>query len=332
LNRFIFADLGHMRKLLPLLILSLSSFGQNPIQAAKDAFKKAQQDMKASRPPAAPNAPSSAPSSAARAASSQGWQPKGTVEELAQAAGGLDIRGIKLGSPLKQAMTGLKAHNPSMQLSTQTVNYSVLPGPLLYGVSAVSPQEKMYFHITLPPSPPLVYKIARFVSFTRESAPTQQVVVEDLMAKYGKPVFDSGPNSLRAHRRDLYWIVEGKRDIDLGQLQACLSYTAFTPGEQAPFIAQPQNNTSEIEQSANVAAIPEESAGCRAMRMVVARLFHAVALGVSSPDVVGSMTVVVGDDAIKLASDLKARAMLIEALQNRDKQQQDAAKKNRPVL
>jgi len=259
-----------------------------------------------------------------------GWQPKGNLEELAQAASGLDIRGIKLGSPLRQAMAGLKAHNPGMQLSTQTINYSVLPGPLVYGVSALSPMEKMYFHLTLPPSPPLVYKIARFVSFTRENAPTQQVVVEDLLAKYGKPVFDSGPNSLSAHRRDLYWIVEGNKQMELGELQSCLSYTAFTPGDRAPFIAQPQNNTSEIEQSANVAALPD--GGCRAMRMVVARLFHAIALGVSSPDVVGSMTVVVGDDAIKLASDLKTREMLIEALQSRDKQQQDAAKKNRPVL
>lgn len=322
-----------MRKLTLLLILSLPTFAQNPIQAAKDAFKKAQQDMKASKAPAAsPSAPAAAGRPTVAQNSQGGWQPKGSVEELAQAAGGLDIRGIKLGSPLKQAMTGLKAHNPSMQLSTQTVNYSVLPGPLLYGVTAVSPQDKMYFHVTLPPSPPLVYKIARYVTFTRETAPTQQVVVEDLLAKYGKPVFDSGPNSLRAHRRDLYWIVEGNKEMDLGQLQSCLSYTAFTPGEQAPFIAQPQNNTSDIEQSANVAAIPESSAGCRAMRMVVARLFHAIGLGVSSPDVVGSMTVVIGDDAIKLASDLKARTMLIEALQSRDKQQQDAAKKNRPVL
>lgn len=316
-----------MRKLSLFMLLSLPSFGQNPIQAAKDAFKKAQQDMKASR---APSAPVNSPSPAAR--QTGGWQPKGNLEELAQAAGGLDIRGIKLGSPLKVAMTGLKAHNPGMQLSTQTINYSVFPGPLLYGVSAVSPNEKMYFHVTLPPSPPLIYKIARFVSFTRDNAPTQQVVVEDLLAKYGKPVFDSGPNSLSAHRRDLYWIVEGNKGMDLGPLQACLSYTAFTPGDRAPFIAQPQNNTAEFEQSANVAAIPEESAGCRAMRMVVARLFHAIGLGVTSPDVVGSMTVVIGDDAIKLASDLKTRTMLIEALEARDKQQKDAAKKNRPVL
>ncbi len=316
-----------MRKLSLLILISLPAFGQNPIQAAKDAVKKAQQDMRASK--AASATPNVSPTPRQQAG---GWQPKGSVEELAQAAGGLDIRGIKLGSPLKQAMAGLKAHNPSMQLSTQTVNYSVLPGPLLYGVSAVSPNERMFFHITMPPSPPLVYKIARFVSFTRENAPTQQVVVEDLLAKYGKPVFDSGPNSLSAHQRDLYWIVEGNRAMDLGQLQSCLSYIAFSPGDRAPFIAQPRNNTSDFEQSANVAAIPEESAGCRAMRMVVARLFHAIGLGVTAPDVVGSMTVVIGDDAIKLASDLKSREMLIEALQSRDKQQQDAAKKNRPVL
>ena len=53
----------------------------------------------------------------------------GTPEQtakLAAAAGKYDIAGMKLGTPLKEAMQALKAHNPKLQMKKDTIKYDVL--------------------------------------------------------------------------------------------------------------------------------------------------------------------------------------------------------------
>lgn len=42
----------------------------------------------------------------------------------------------------------------------------------------------------MPPNPIVVSKIARVLTFTRATAPTQQTIVEGLIAKYGKPSYE----------------------------------------------------------------------------------------------------------------------------------------------
>jgi hypothetical protein len=48
--------------------------------------------------------------------------------KLATAAGKNDIAGMKLGTPLKEAMQALKAHIPKLQLKKDTIKYDVLGG------------------------------------------------------------------------------------------------------------------------------------------------------------------------------------------------------------
>ena len=105
----------------------------------------------------------------------------GTPEEtakLAAAAGKYDIAGMKLGMPLKEAMQTLKAHNPKLQMKKDTIKYDVLGGELLYGLTFTSPEERFIFQLTMPPNPIVVSKLARTLTFTKETAPTQQALVE----------------------------------------------------------------------------------------------------------------------------------------------------------
>ncbi|NOT96201.1 MAG: hypothetical protein HOP00_07815, partial [Nitrospira sp.] len=97
----------------------------------------------------------------------------GTPEQtakLAAAAGKYDIAGMKLGTPLKEAMQALKAHNPKLQMKKDTIKYDVLGGELLYGLTFTSPEERFIFQLTMPPNPIVVSKLARTMSFTKETA------------------------------------------------------------------------------------------------------------------------------------------------------------------
>ena len=86
----------------------------------------------------------------------------GTPEQtakLAAAAGKYDIAGMKLGTPLKEAMQTLKAHNPKLQMKKDTIKYDVLGGELLYGLTFTSPEERFIFGLTMPPNPIVVSKL-----------------------------------------------------------------------------------------------------------------------------------------------------------------------------
>ena len=78
---------------------------------------------------------------------------------------------------------------------------------MLYGLSFTSPEERFIFGLTMPLNSIVVSKLARTLIFTKETAPTQQVIVEGLIKKYGPPSYDSGPNQLNdANLRIINWL------------------------------------------------------------------------------------------------------------------------------
>jgi hypothetical protein len=260
----------------------------------------------------------------------------GTPEKtakLAAAAGKYDIAGMKLGMPLKEAMQALKAHNPKLQMKKDTIKYDVLGGELLYGLTFTSPEERFIFGLTMPPNPIVVLKLARTLIFTKETAPTQQMLVENLIQKYGPPSYDNGPNQLNdANLRIINWLddADGSRMKDeTGRL--CTTSQSFTglPERAAEAAQMQQMGVSMILESRF--AIGQGDV-CETRRMVQARLQRCCRTALAAPDLVGALAVLVGDGPLDVESTGATHELLVNAVKAKDAKEKEGAQKNRPKL
>ena len=262
----------------------------------------------------------------------------GTPEQtakLAAAAGKCDIAGMKLGTPLKEAMQALKAHNPKLQMKKDTIKYDVLGGELLYGLTFTSPEERFIFELTMPPNPIVVSKLARTMIFTKETAPTQQVIVEGLIKKYGQPSYDNGPNQFNdTNIRILNWLDEadGSRIKDENGTM-CISSQSFT--------GMPERTADAAQmQPSGVAMLLESRFAvgqgdvCQTRRMVQARLARCCRSQniLGAPDLVGAIAVLMGDGPLQVEATGATHEMLVNAVKAKDAKEKEGAQKNRPKL
>ncbi|MDP1767507.1 MAG: hypothetical protein Q8L74_01750 [Nitrospirota bacterium] len=120
--------------------------------------------------------------------------PEGTAK-IAAKAGFLDVVGIKLGIPVKEAVEALKAHDANFKVQPITLReYEALPGlvmtPILLapnpgGPSAVSGDDFTLF-ITYAPNEAFLWGLSRNLGFGREdSRPTVDNTLAGLRKKYG---------------------------------------------------------------------------------------------------------------------------------------------------
>ncbi|MEO8466078.1 MAG: hypothetical protein ABI640_12110 [Gammaproteobacteria bacterium] len=249
------------------------------------------------------------------------------------AAGKYDIAGLKLGTPLKESMQALKAHNPKLQMKQDTVRYDVLGADLLYGLTFTSPEERFIFSLTMPPNPIVVSRLARVLIFTKETAPTQQVIVDALIEKYGTPSYDNGPNQLNdANFRVINWLddADGKRMKDpTGQM--CTTSNSFTgiPPQSAEAAQMPVRGISMLLESRFSIG---QGDVCETRRMVQARLQKCCRDGLAAPNLVGGLVVHLGDGPLDEQSIGATHEMLVNATKAKDAKEQESAQKNRPKL
>lgn len=262
----------------------------------------------------------------------------GTPEEtakLAAAAGKYDIAGMKLGTPLKEAMQTLKTHNPKLQMKKDTVKYDVLGGELLYGLTFMSPDERFIFGLTMPPNPIVVSKLARTLTFTKETAPTQQTLVEALIKKYGTPSYDNGPNQFNdANLRIINWLddADGSRMKDEdGRL--CTASQSFT--------GMPERTAEAAQMQPSGVAMLLESRWalgqgdvCETRRMVQARLQRCCQRQniLAAPDLVGALAVLMGDGPLDVQATGATHELLVNAVKAKEAKEKEGAQKNRPKL
>jgi hypothetical protein len=262
----------------------------------------------------------------------------GTPEEtakLAAAAGKYDIAGMKLGMPLKEAMQTLKAHNPKLQMKKDTIKYDVLGGELLYGLTFTSPEERFIFQLTMPPNPIVVSKLARTLTFTKETAPTQQALVEGLIKKYGQPSYDNGPNQFNdTNLRIINWLddADGSRMKDeTGQL--CTTSNSFTgiPYRSADAAQIPAQGVAMLLESRFSIG---QGDVCETRRMVQARLQRCCQRQniLAGPDLVGALVVLMGDGPLDEQATGATHQLLVNAVKAKDAKEKEGAQKNKPKL
>ncbi len=280
---------------------------------------------------------------------------------IAKNVGKHDVLGIKLGMPAKEAAAVLQARG--MQLKPETIKYDVLPAPLTYGLYAVNQvlvrnsgvppgAEKIYLTLTMPPNEPVVTKINRFIMFTKETAPAQQALVEDLVKKYGPVSFATPPTSLYAPGvQDLYWVddAQGKRLNDQTNregneselLNQCRGKATFqsaaqegsvTPGGGHEIQTEPIAVKTGLEQGYTALVGTYYGEQCATHNIIHARLYAAGSLGISASGVVGALTVVIGNGPLHRSATETSHKYLMEAAKMREMKEKEGAKKNRPAL
>jgi hypothetical protein len=183
---------------------------QNPIQAAKDAYKRAKQQQQSQKPqqsatPGQPtqsaNAPvqSGATAAGSPAANGDCCSPE-ALKKTAASVGFVDIVGIKLGMTPEQAVAALRAYNPNLRIEKLTARLehpSGTPGSFVrvpYTLNAytantrqdLGPVEWIAMQFTLPPSPPLLAKVQRYTGFVANEPVMASNLLESLRKKYGQ--------------------------------------------------------------------------------------------------------------------------------------------------
>jgi hypothetical protein len=190
---------------------------QNPIAAAREAFRKVQEEAKRKAQeeaqrrtgqlpaPAQASAPAPAPGNAAPngGAATPGGTPE-TTASLAKAAQFVDVAGLKLGMPLQGVEAAIRALNPALKSNgpdimvvwpydesdtTQTapanaprsVQKIVYQAPTPRGAS-----EVVDLLFALYTNPAVVTTIERQVRYEQGKGPTLETVVQGLRTKYGQ--------------------------------------------------------------------------------------------------------------------------------------------------
>jgi hypothetical protein len=185
---------------------------QNPITAAKDAYKKAKEQQQQQsgqrttqpqtglKPPgngsaqqASVPAPASTPGAGSVPDSS--CCTAEAMKKIAADSGAVDIVGIKPGMTPQQALAAVKAHNPGLRItqinmrlqhpgvtSFQLVPHEIVACNNCSGTSVQVGAEVIVMEFTPPPNPPLLAVVSRYTNFE----PTLSAnLVAGLEKKYG---------------------------------------------------------------------------------------------------------------------------------------------------
>lgn len=280
---------------------------------------------------------------------------KSAAPVAAGATGKYDIVGIKVGMTVRDALAALKVHSPNFRLQPDSIKYDFLPYALTYGINAlplnldprdtrrIPPNaEQFYFTLTMAPNQEVVSKVARVMMFAKDTAPLAQTVASDLIAKYGPPTYDAGIGTLgNGGVWDMYWVddARGNRLRGWTQVQCNTIQTFKITHQEIPLTVY---QTSELAMNPQVAKYRIEngyfnqtefrSEECASYTMVRARLFDARSIGVTAPNLLSGMMVMIASGPLDHSATDATREYLLKAAKARDAKQTDAAKQNRPKL
>jgi hypothetical protein len=323
---------------------------KNPIQAAKDAYKKAREEQQAKKPQqpppqtSQPSNPANTSAAPPDATSDDCCSPD-ALRKIASAAGFLDIVGIKLGMTPEQAFAAVKAFNGQLKIDIVNARMEYPDGPLgnftrvpQYAVAhtvglrpnpnfpalftlADGSSEVIVIEFTIPPSPPLVGKIVREVTFPQRQPVVGSNLLDALRKKYGQEspqgnystwVFDSAGKSV-------------SRPLQ-GPEAGCLPSQPFG-GFGWPGMPSHNDMDRDTPTQLNVALLenhdPERSSACRPFAIV-----QAYPLGQGTPpnQQMAAMTVTVQSPALLYGSRKATHDWLKAKGDAKTKQQEDAAK------
>ena len=317
---------------------------QNPIQAAKDAYKKSRQQNQSSSQsqghatPASSNTSSSVPSGDC-------CTPE-AMKKIAASIGFVDIVGVKLGMTPKEAVAAIKAYNPNLKIETLTarLEHPTNAGSFVRVPQAIDaytanvrqdlgPVEWIAMQFTMPPSPPLLAKVQRYTGFANGQPVMASTLLQSLRKKYGQENYTATVTG---------WVYDsnGKLLTRVSNLQGICAHSGYASGvpgggsgpHPPPGETGAQINLSNTTDPQNVAllSVPEAGPDCMPLVWVTA---SSVGEGVAPNSQVTMLTVTMESGALMYASRRATHDWLqAEADGKLKKQEDDAAKRAAPKL
>jgi hypothetical protein len=327
---------------------------KNPIQAAKDAFKKAREEEEAKRAqrPPRPQAPTPAPASpaapgattaAAGAASAECCSPE-ALSKLAASVGFVDIVGVKLGMTLEQAVAALKAANPKFAIDVHDGELMAggkvtrRPHVILAHLPAASrnpaiwanldgSSDSIWLQLSTPPGPMVVEVVMRYVSFPSSAPVAAGTLVEAHRTKYGQESLDDSGQALG-------WIYDLTGKLLRNPNQAQISCLGWRPHVNSGDIRsgdgsnEPGRTIPGLESLATPAVYDQNSAKCASYVVVRAEIQHT-----SPTQLEGAFWTTIHSPGLQRNSLALTEAFVKQANENAIKQQEDAgAKRAAPKL
>jgi hypothetical protein len=318
---------------------------QNPIQAAKDAYNKAKADNAEaqkqqqqqqrgvpaqSQPQGQRQTPGGGAQGAAPVAGGDCCSPD-ALKKIAASVGFVDIVGIKLGMTPEQAIAAIKAYKPSLKVEVLNtrVEHPSAPGTYVRVPHYISAQEtrapgKGYEYITIefamPPSPPLVYQVSRYVLFTPGQSVAASTLVDALVKKYGQDnLFGSA---------DRVWVYDtnGKLLSKVSNEQSICS----TDWEGPLGTGEPQRDYNSVSLTTSIPSSSDFTPVCAPLVVVNARpLGEVTAPNTQLPQMWVTMT----SGGLKYGANKAFHDSLQAENDNKAKKDEDAAKsRNAPTL
>jgi hypothetical protein len=299
-----------------------------------------------------------APSQAARPASAAPEWDAANTAAIAAAAGFVDVLGVKLGTPLKDALGILKAHNPQFKTNAfVTSSFQLLPTTPL--VTTVIARTRLYddighplmkpgdmgetvvLRLTQPPNAPFVFHIVRQVAWMGRKGPLVDAVLAGLREKYGARPIDGG-HSVSVGTVRLTWLFDAQEHLmpptPSGKIDCALAMSLDAQIPQVDLrddqIEQNREKSGLVQQVDGVVnAFMQEGfdartasdsivTGCRAVTVITATVHVEPANGV-----VADMSVEALSLPLLRASFNASHDMLAQAAAKGTGQEQDAARK-----
>jgi hypothetical protein len=230
----------------------------------------------------------------------------------------LDAAGFHPGMSLAEVVARMKAVSPALEIkiaNTGIPELSPRPVPwMIAGVTAEIPGrhptiERITAIVTMPPTPPVLWGLARSLHFADGQQPLMTDMAGALRAKYGRESMSYGI-------RQIYWGWDEKgAPMSANQMRQCAQYVGMSHMTGVTDTIYRPNMVSAQQQA------------CQKGKFIEATLIPS-----RNPDVASDMEVAFTDMAIETTAMAQTRAARTGAQNSAAAAQVQRAKQNRPGL
>jgi hypothetical protein len=227
----------------------------------------------------------------------------------------VDVVGIKIGMPLKDAIEAIKADNPKLGLQNQTLQVEGFDQPFVISEIADQPgesgkdKESITLLVTTPPGDQTIWGIRRTYSYSNQTAPSLDNTLAGLRKKYGPESVFLNPDE-RDMTKNMVWVYDASGK-PVAAAEARGLYLACT--------AYLENHFGSVSLQNDLAGM-KGPAECNSIMIATASV-QAGRLGTDTTPVVNNLLFMVANGAMFHSSLDATRAVAVGAKAEREKKQ-----------
>jgi hypothetical protein len=250
-----------------------------------------------------------------------------TTAKIAAKAGFVDVVGIRLGMPVRDAVAVIKKHNQRLHVSTPNpMRFKSLPNVTFAAnvnaqVMDGKPLESIQLSVTMPPNEEVVWYVKRVVEFDGDAKPSEANVLASLRQKYGQEHGRMDPINTQPLSQ-LYWMFDANgKPVPEQQAKQIIRHCMLTNN---------QSDMAEVSVS-NPKRWIENNINCGEVTMVTAN-GNLTVPGAGTPGSVSRLLVVAYNGLLHRSAFEASHAMIWKAEKLQADKEQQKMDQVKPVL